>query len=400
MKWLKTRNESKTDVLVKNARKFDLDDFVEEWVGLHFIKLTTPNSTQWIPGTIKKGDSVVIRTTKGDITSVADKDYSDTSHWSFIMNNTKDLQEEAKQVWMKNKDAKKPKFTSKSIKGYHVSPNKFKTFRYNQKNNSGGLKSESIGFFFFENKEDAKSYLNTTIHYDKKAYLYEVDIQVKKLKEFRGEDIGTNWNRFDELLMAENEGYNVVRIIDADTGYGIVNELVVFDDDDIRINNIETHENILERKDNYYIEFAQDFLDRVYKGEPWGHHSYEDIEDRVLDFAKSDFPYGLQNIPNPLILYRMLNVSSVDDINRSALGKHYVGDKSMFDDEEFLYSASILGGNKKVERLLIVTVETTPDNLDIEDMLGIRAEYPEEYEYTLKNDNDLKILDIEEYRRI
>jgi len=145
-----------------------------------------------------------------------------------------------------------------------------------------------------------------------------------------------------------------------------------------------------------FVDIALKYASDVYQGEPWGHLDYDDIEDRLESFGKDDFPYGLNNIPNPLFLYRLLNVDDKKDINLKVLGKHWVGDKDMLEDQDFLYSSSILGGNDPIKKWFIITVETSPDNLDIEQMLGNRAEYPEEYEFTLKDDKDLKVINIEE----
>lgn len=146
-----------------------------------------------------------------------------------------------------------------------------------------------------------------------------------------------------------------------------------------------------------YIEqsYVQDYINKYYL-DGAGHLGYEDIRDRVIEFLNTDFPYGLQNIPEPLILYRLLNVKSQKDIKKDKLGKHYVGDKEMFDDEDFLDSASILNGNDKIENWYIVTIETNKDNLDIDSMLGNRAEYPTEFEFTIKDDKNIKIIGIEQ----
>lgn len=140
---------------------------------------------------------------------------------------------------------------------------------------------------------------------------------------------------------------------------------------------------------------AKEYSDKYYKDDKF--FNYDEILHRLNNFYDTDFPYGLKNIPNKLILYRLLNVDSINDINKKELGRSYVGDKDMFDDEDFLYSASILSGNDPIKTWYIVTIETTPDNLDIDTMLGNRAEYPTEYEFTLKSSVNLKIIDIEEF---
>ena len=152
--------------------------------------------------------------------------------------------------------------------------------------------------------------------------------------------------------------------------------------------------------DKYYLmRYAEDFIYRVYYPDGTmnqGLYTYDEIKKRIKKFCRINFPKGLNNIPNPLTLYRLLNVDSEDIINKNNLGNHFVGDKKLFYDEEFLISASILHGNDPIKKFFLVTIETTRDNLDIDQMLGNRAEYPLEYEFTLKDDSNLKILNIEE----
>ena len=64
------------------------------------------------------------------------------------------------------------------------------------------------------------------------------DVTGEKNSKWKGEDVGTNWGRVGDLQQAEIEGYDVVIIEDADTGYGITDEIVVFDDDNIKIDKI------------------------------------------------------------------------------------------------------------------------------------------------------------------
>lgn len=148
-------------------------------------------------------------------------------------------------------------------------------------------------------------------------------------------------------------------------------------------------------------QMALDFAERVYgDSSEYAGFSYEEIEERIVEFAISDFPCGLQNIPNPLYLYRLLVVESEDKINKRTLGKYYVGDKDMLVDYDFLSSTSIFDITDDNHKWFIVKIKTTPDNLDIEDMLGNRAEYPSEYQFTLLDDNDLDIIKIEEIEKL
>jgi hypothetical protein len=235
--------------LIKNARKWNEKDFIEEYVYLNNITTTE------ILNTIYKGDTVTLGRNVTDDngknvykdgmqvyapykTLIADKYYG-SSIWQFIMDNTKELQEEAKKLYHENKNIKKPNFknTDKTMMGYHASPFKFKQFKYGENKVSGQVGAE-FGFFFFENLKNAQYYASVLKDNHGTAYLYECEIKIGNQLIVNGVDVGTNWGRAGFLESSQAEGYDTVIIKNADTGYGITDEIVVFDDDNIKIKNI------------------------------------------------------------------------------------------------------------------------------------------------------------------
>lgn len=242
-------DKNRLKYLIKNARKWNENDFIEEYVYLNDINIYWGDS--YFSKPINKGDEVIlvrnVRDKNGNKINgkysfykkvVADKDYG-TNHWKFIMNNTKELQEEAKSLYRKNKNNKKPQFNrnEKTIKGYHASPNNFNYFKYGEHSQSGQLGAD-FGFFFFKNMKNAKYYAEVIKEHNGKAFIYECTIKLGNYDIWKGEDIGTNWGRVSDLEQAKIEGYDVIIIEDADTGYGITDEIVVFDDDNIKIDKI------------------------------------------------------------------------------------------------------------------------------------------------------------------
>jgi len=242
-------DKSKLNDFIKNARKWNENDFVEEYVYLNDINLIKDY------GRINKGDEIIIGRRVKDAngknvyrnsvqlyapykTIIADKDYG-SNHWTFILDNTKELQDEARLLYKQNKLNKKPQFNKneKTINGYHASPNKFKQFRYGENKTSGQIGAEN-GFFFFKDVKFAKYYASVIKDNNDVAYIYECDIKLGNSITEKGENIGTNWGRAGWLESMNNEGYDTVIIEDADTGYGITDEIVVFDDDNIKINKI------------------------------------------------------------------------------------------------------------------------------------------------------------------
>ncbi len=242
-------DKNRLQSLINNARKWKENDFIEEYVDLNDITIYWGDS--YFSKPINKGDEIIlarnVRDNSGKIINmkysfykkvVADKDYG-TRHWDFIMDNTKELQEEAKELYHKNKTNKKPQFNKnqKTIKGYHASPKKFNQFKYGEHSESGQLGAD-FGFFFFKDIKNAKYYAQVIKQYNDVAYLYECSIKLDNYVVWQGEDVGTNWGRISDLEQADLEGYDVVIIENGDTGYGLTDEIVVFDDDNIRIDKI------------------------------------------------------------------------------------------------------------------------------------------------------------------
>lgn len=243
-------DSTRLNTLITNARKWKETDFIEEYVYLNDISVYY-NDNFKIDSPINKGDSVLlvrpVRDSKGNRvydkyspydTVIAEKDYG-KNIWDFIMDNTKDLQDEARVLYNKNKKGQKPKFkkSDKTIVGYHASSKKFDTFMYDMHKQSGQL-GANYGFFFFKDKKYADNYASIIKENAGVAYVYECTIKANRIMIEQGVNIGTNWNRIEFLQNAEGEGYDAVIIEMADTGYGITDEIVVFDDDNIQINNV------------------------------------------------------------------------------------------------------------------------------------------------------------------
>jgi hypothetical protein len=242
-------DNSRLESLIKNARKWQENDFIEEYVDRNDITIYWGDS--YFSNPINKGDEVIlarkVRDNNGNQINrkyafykkvIANKDYN-TKHWDFILDNTQELQNDAKKLYYQNKKNPKPQFNKneKTIKGYHASPNKFKQFKYGEHSESGQLGAE-YGFFFFKDMKNAKYYGDVIKQNNGKAFLYECTIRLGNYEVWKGENVGTNWGRIGDLEQAEIEGYDVVIIEDADTGYGITDEIVVFDDDNIKIDEI------------------------------------------------------------------------------------------------------------------------------------------------------------------
>lgn len=71
------------------------------------------------------------------------------------------------------------------------------------------------------------------------GYLYTVNVTYKSIVSLKGEDIGTNIGRLDEISAKIDEGFDIVKIENADTGMAICNEYAIENTDLIKIISIE-----------------------------------------------------------------------------------------------------------------------------------------------------------------
>ena len=121
----------------------------------------------------------------------------------------------------------------------------------------------------------------------------------------------------------------------------------------------------------------------------------EELEARLITYINTDFPYGLKNIPDKIVLYRLLSFGENDEvkINKEKLGKHFVGDYTILEKKEFHNSINVYRNSHRLKHY-IVSIETDINNIDIETTIILKDLYMNEYEYTIKDDTNLKILNI------
>jgi hypothetical protein len=136
---------------------------------------------------------------------------------------------------------------------------------------------------------------------------------------------------------------------------------------------------LLEKFTKKEISDLHDYAEEFVREHNHGFGNEEGLIDMLWGFIDNKFPYGLQNIPKPIILYRILSVNDIDEINKRNIGKSYVGTKKLF-NEEFFESIGI----QRNKRMFVVTVETDLKNIDLYETINLKMEYPEEYEYSLK----------------
>ena len=136
-----------------------------------------------------------------------------------------------------------------------------------------------------------------------------------------------------------------------------------------------------------------DLKDFAYKYAEEHHEGFNSTDDAVeyLDW----FINHIKDIKNPLILYRILFVDSVHGINKEELGKHFVNDKNLVYNISFMESIGFIRSDIENYNFFIATIETTTDNINWKDTIAARLDYPNENEFTLKNNANFKIIKME-----
>lgn len=111
-----------------------------------------------------------------------------------------------------------------------------------------------------------------------------------------------------------------------------------------------------------------------------------DTEEEVIEKALDIMNY----IRNNNILYRVIAVENKEDIDTDNLGKHYTISKDRIDDM-FLDQIGI----DLDSPMYLVSVEVDKSNIDVEKTIKKVTEWSHEDEVLLKDDSNVKIINIE-----
>lgn len=118
--------------------------------------------------------------------------------------------------------------------------------------------------------------------------------------------------------------------------------------------------------------------ERVRRKEMLNHYETMGIHKNDAEDMLNDIISYLNNLPDPVKLYRILVADSKDDININQLGSHYSTNK-----KDLISSHSYLTGHG--EKYFIVTVKSPKKLIDINETIVNNILYPNENEITLKN---------------
>ena len=146
------------------------------------------------------------------------------------------------------------------------------------------------------------------------------------------------------------------------------------------------NENLSKEIDTDLREYAKQFVSEEYISD----FEQEEALENIYSFIDSNFPCGLQNMPSDVLLYRILDVN-IKDLNTKNIGQHFVGNKNILLDVDFLDSIEFIDKSelpyKVKEYGTIVTILVKKDDIDLYETIRTKGNYLNECEYTVRNMN-------------
>jgi len=135
--------------------------------------------------------------------------------------------------------------------------------------------------------------------------------------------------------------------------------------------------------------------------------SFENIDDTVLEQLTSEynvidadnflktlvsenFPFGFKNIPDEIILVKILYLKNENDFDKNRLNPCYITNE---DDIENM--RGILDGADYEGEPYLIKVKTRKANIDVEETLRNNLLYQFEYSTTLKLNSEVEIISVE-----
>mgnify|MGYP000311380447 CR=1 FL=1 len=136
----------------------------------------------------------------------------------------------------------------------------------------------------------------------------------------------------------------------------------------------------VENSNPYYDELINDIIKNH---EMDMSSSFDDIEEGK-EYLYSFLNYDFNILPEKFKLYRVVVADDKNDIDLHNIGSHYVLDKRLLSDSDFLYDIGVTSiDNSKIDKLWCVEVVVKKSDVDIKTTLINRFMYPNEEEITL-----------------
>lgn len=94
-----------------------------------------------------------------------------------------------------------------------------------------------------------------------------------------------------------------------------------------------------------------------------------------------------------LELYRVISAKNESSIDLSNLGNHFTYDKNIYEDVASVFDI----GFKKGDKFYMITISTSPGNIDIQETIEANINYPFEREIYLGKFDGVKVIRIEPF---
>ena len=115
-----------------------------------------------------------------------------------------------------------------------------------------------------------------------------------------------------------------------------------------------------------------------------------DPDNFLKTLVNENFPYGFKNIPDEVILLKILYLNNLNDLDKNTLGPYYISDGSNIENMKEILDGAEYGGIP-----YLLKVRTKKTNIDVEETLRNNLLYQFEYSTTLKINSEVEIISIE-----
>ena len=134
----------------------------------------------------------------------------------------------------------------------------------------------------------------------------------------------------------------------------------------------------------------------------------EDLEEAIncavesfKHFLSKPYPFELGDIPDKPIIYRLVRIKDLNDLNRKRLGKSWFSNPDQINKPGFFDMLDYLKPFKTDEGVVyMIKGQTSKDNIDMKRTLWERDTQWLENEIVLVNDSDVEILSVKSLSKL
>jgi hypothetical protein len=270
------------------------------------------------------------------------------------------------------------------------------------------------GIWVSSNKEIAKSYGNRIIEVFLNLRKPTTEKIWRKVRDKHYEENKGQFWQYDEFDIPHNEilelMYKNIRNVICKKGYDSIKldkdffeegteNFIAFNSNQIKLADGTNTTFDAENPDIRYAEGGVVINNKKYRADEIveefdisGFNNKEDAIEEMEYLLEADFPYGFNNIPQYVILYRVILIEDGEKINEEEIGEHFIADKKMAYTLSFLEKIGVWDNWSDDSKLWLLECKTKRQNIDIDATIGNRLLYPRENEFTLINASSVTII--------